>query len=125
MFPRRNCDGERLTETLTLSDQEAQASQARRRTHAPNSSMSPISSTIGMNSPGETAPRTGWRQRASASNETILRDLTSTIGWKWTSIASLATAMRSSSSTSRRTWILVSISRSKTRQLRLPSALAA
>ena len=96
--PLRNCVGERLTETLTSPGHAAQATHARRSTLAPNSFIRPSSSTIGMNSAGETRPRTGWFQRASASKPEIWRVATSTIGWKWTSIASFATAARRSSS---------------------------
>jgi hypothetical protein len=41
--------------------------QACRSTHSPKGTISPISSASGMKSAGETKPRSGWRQRSSAS----------------------------------------------------------
>ena len=40
-----------------------------------------VSSATGMNSAGETMPRTGWRHRASASNPVSAEERTLPIGW--------------------------------------------
>src|SRR5882762_10267522 len=40
-------------------------------THSPSKLMRPVSSTIGMNSTGDIMPRSGWRQRTSASQPLI------------------------------------------------------
>ena len=81
-WPLRNCVDDRLTDTLTSSGHPAHALQARLSTAAPISSMSPISSTIGMNSAGDTGPSRALRQRASASKPTIRLVATEMIGWK-------------------------------------------
>ena len=81
-MPLRNWVDDRFTETLTSSGQPAQALQARRSMAAPISSISPISSTIGMNSAGDTGPSRVLRQRARASKLTIRLVATETIGWK-------------------------------------------
>ena len=73
---------DRFTDTLTSSGQPAHALQARRSMAAPISSISPISSTIGMNSAGDTGPSKVLRQRASASKPTICLVATETMGWK-------------------------------------------
>ena len=44
-------------------------------THSPSWLISPVSSAIGMNSAGETMPRSGWRQRSSASQPVISSSL--------------------------------------------------
>ena len=59
MSSRRNWTGERFTATRTSCGQVMHSAQARRNTHSPISTMSPISSATGMNSDGGTMPRTG------------------------------------------------------------------
>ena len=59
--------GDRLTATHTSSGHCAASSQARLMTHSPSATISPISSATGMNSTGETMPRSGWCQRIRAS----------------------------------------------------------
>jgi hypothetical protein len=49
--------------------------QAVRSTHSPIGTISPVSSASGMNSVGEMMPRSGWRQRTSASTPTISPEL--------------------------------------------------
>jgi hypothetical protein len=51
----------------TLAGQVAASAQAVRNTHCPISSIRPVSSATGTKSAGETMPRTGCRQRNSAS----------------------------------------------------------
>ena len=72
---------ERLTETRTSAGHSAACRQAARSTYAPSGTMSPVSSASGMNSPGETTPRSGWRQRTSASKLRIVRLRASSSGW--------------------------------------------
>ena len=60
-----------LTATLTSPGHFAHSRQASRRTKSPISTISPISSATGMNSAGETMPRTGCGQRNSASQVEI------------------------------------------------------
>ena len=62
-----NWTAERLTATLTWSGQLAASAQACRSTHSPIGTIRPVSSATGMNSAGETMPRSGWCQRNSAS----------------------------------------------------------
>ena len=77
--------GERLTETLSgraLTRFHCAASaQARRRTRSPMARIAPLSSATGMNSPGETSPRSGWFQRTSASTPMTAPPSSVTIGW--------------------------------------------
>ena len=51
----------------TWSGQVAASAQAVRSTQSPSSLIRPVSSATGMNSAGEIMPRSGWRQRNSAS----------------------------------------------------------
>ena len=62
-----NCAGDRLTAICSGAAQEAASRQASRNIHSPISTIRPLSSAIGMKSPGDTKPRTGCSQRASAS----------------------------------------------------------
>ena len=55
--------------------------QAVRSTHSPIGTINPVSSASGMNSVGEMMPRSGWRQRTSASTPTIWVLGTSICGW--------------------------------------------
>ena len=55
--------------------------QARSKTSFPRGTMRPVSSAIGTNSVGETAPRSGWVQRASASKATSSPESSRTMGW--------------------------------------------
>ena len=73
-----NCAGDRLTAICSGTGQEAASRQASRRIQTPISTIRPLSSASGMNSPGETKPRTGCIQRASASKPMIL--LAATVG---------------------------------------------
>ena len=47
----------------------------------PSGTIRPVSSATGMNSAGETAPRTGCRQRISASSASVSPVAMSTTGW--------------------------------------------
>ncbi len=80
-LPRRNWIGDRLTATCTGFGHLVHSAQALRSTQLPISTMRPISSAIGMNSAGETMPRSGCGQRNSASQVEIrlVRKLKS--GW--------------------------------------------
>ena len=64
----RNWAADRFTATRTPPGQPAASAQARRSTHPPSGTISPVSSASGTNSPGGTRPRAGWRQRSSASS---------------------------------------------------------
>jgi hypothetical protein len=55
-----------FTETRSPGSR-ARSRQACRMTQAPIGMMSPVSSAIGMKSAGGISPRSGWRQRSSAS----------------------------------------------------------
>ena len=50
-------------------------------TQSPSSLIKPVSSASGMNSAGETMPRSGWRQRSSASTPTTRPVRNDTCGW--------------------------------------------
>ena len=67
-----NCTGDRLTATFMRRGQFAASRQASRSTHSPIGTISPISSASGMNSAGDTRPRSGWFQRSSASKPVML-----------------------------------------------------
>ena len=54
-----NCTGETLTARRMPFGQDAASAQAVDSTHSPISLISPVSSAIGMNSAGETMPRSG------------------------------------------------------------------
>jgi len=43
--------------------------------------INPVSSAIGMNSAGEIMPRSGWRQRTSASQPVMALSCSETHGW--------------------------------------------
>ena len=75
-----NCTGERLTATRISPDQDAAAAQARRNTHSPIGTISPVSSATGMNSFGGMMPVSGWRQRSSASKPLTVRSCRSMNG---------------------------------------------
>ena len=51
------------------------------RTQRPIGSIRPLSSAIGMNSAGSSRPRSGWRQRTSASRPVISPVAGVTTGW--------------------------------------------
>ncbi len=76
-----NCTGERLTAIFSRSGQVAAWRQASVRDHSPMAWIRPHSSAIEMNSEGGTLPRSGWRQRASASNPAISPVFRTTEGW--------------------------------------------
>ena len=80
-LPRRNCTGERLAATLSCGGQPAASAQARRRTHSPIELIKPLSSASGMKSAGAIGPRSGWRQRISASTSVTSLVRMSTMGW--------------------------------------------
>ena len=63
------------------ADQAATWRQASRRTQRPIGRIEPCSSAISMNWPGAIRPRSGWRQRTSASNPAIAPVCRLTIGW--------------------------------------------
>ena len=73
MTSSRNCTAETFTATLMPSGQRMASVQAVVRHQAPSGTIRPISSATEMNSPGGTSPRTGWRQRTSASNPPMHR----------------------------------------------------
>ncbi|MPN57089.1 hypothetical protein SDC9_204783 [bioreactor metagenome] len=80
-----SCLDDRLIATyrsaMPLSSQALACWQALRRTRSPSGRMRPVSSAIGMNSAGETIPRSGCSQRTSASTPVILPPTVSTTGW--------------------------------------------
>jgi len=55
--------------------------QAVRNSHSPSGSVRPISSATGMNFSGRTRPRSGWRQRTSASTLRTSPVCRSSTGW--------------------------------------------
>jgi len=67
-FGVRHWIADTLTETVYAFGQLAASRQAVRTTQSPIVPMMPISSAIGTNSMGDTAPRVGFCQRSSASN---------------------------------------------------------
>ena len=67
-----NCTTDTLTATRTDFGQFNASWQARRNAHSPNWLIRFSSSAIGMNTSGLTPPRSGWTQRMSASNPTIM-----------------------------------------------------
>ena len=80
-LPRRNWIGDMLTATRTSSASLAHSRQASRSTQLPISTISPISSATGMNSAGDTMPRTGCGQRSSASQVEIRLVCRLNSGW--------------------------------------------
>ena len=76
-----------------------QASKSRSR---PSGTMRPVSSASGMNSAGETGPRSGCVQRASDSYARISPLRRSTTGWYTSVISPSATARARSTLSSRR-----------------------
>ena len=79
--PLLNWTGETLTASLMSSGQVAASAQAVVSTHSPSWLIRPVSSAIGMNSAGEIMPRSGCRQRTSASQPVILLSPRLTQGW--------------------------------------------
>lgn len=63
----RNWTGDRLTAIFKGLVHLTASVQAVLSTQSPSELMKPIRSATGMNSIGDTAPRTGWFQRTSAS----------------------------------------------------------
>ena len=76
-----NWYGDTLTAIVSASDQRIASRQAWLSTHSPSGTISPISSASGMNSAGDTRPRSGWRQRSSASKPTMAWRSRSICGW--------------------------------------------
>jgi hypothetical protein len=74
-------DAERLEGVVWAACQWPAWRQASRRTQLPMASTWPVSSARGMNSAGETAPRTGCCQRTRASRPTIRPVRRSMVGW--------------------------------------------
>ena len=66
---------------FTLMVGPAASAQAVFSTQSPSSTIRPVSSAIGMNSAGEIMPRSGWRQRSSASQPLTSSRRRSTTGW--------------------------------------------
>ena len=64
-----NWVGDRLTATQMSSGHFAASSHADLMTHSPSATIRPISSATGINSTGDTMPRSGWCQRSSASQQ--------------------------------------------------------
>ncbi len=75
---------------------------------------SPVSSAIGMKTPGGIWPRVGWAQRASTSKPVRRLDERSMTGWKCGVICPESMADSSAVSSSARSRIASSISGSKT-----------
>ena len=55
--------------------------QADLKAHSPICRMMPLSPATGMNTPGDTSPRSGWFQRSSASKATTSPLSTRVCGW--------------------------------------------
>ncbi len=88
-----------------MSAQTRAWAQAVRSTHSPIGTMRPVSSASGMNSVGEMMPRSGWRQRTSASTPTIWPLGTSIWGW-YSRYSSLFCKARRKP-TSSLTWLMI------------------
>src|SRR5579863_1953516 len=71
-LPLENCRGDKLTETQILSGQWIASEHACLSAHSPSWMIRPISSATGMNSEGDTGPRSGWFHRIKASKEVTL-----------------------------------------------------
>ena len=98
----RSCRADRLTDTGPISPpaccQAFRSSQARRMAHSPTGRMSPVSSRIGMNSWGETMPRSGCLQRSSPSAPLVLGDIS--FLWRKSNAPAASVASRRSGSPS-------------------------
>ena len=98
--------------------------QASSSTNSPIGTISPVSSASGMNSPGATTPRSGCRQRTSASAATTSPSARRAIGWYSTANSLRVTACWSCSLSPWRRRIAVCMLRSKRAQRPLPRCLA-
>jgi hypothetical protein len=79
--PLLNWTGDTFTASLMFSGHVMASVHALVSTHSPNSLIRPVSSAIGMNSAGEIMPRSGWRQRTSASQPVMPSSWRFTQGW--------------------------------------------
>ncbi|MOA16302.1 hypothetical protein D3C78_1365100 [compost metagenome] len=106
-----NCAEERLKDRKSSRGQNRAASAAFLSRASDSASMKPRSSASGTKTAGDTKPRSGSFQRASASKPMTFASSSLTMGWKCTSIASVMMALRNACSSWVARFISCAISR--------------